>query len=324
MYRVLFLFFCILTAAVLPAHHALAQNLVPNGSFEEYDECPDWLDQFTNATGWQSWRGTPDFFHACDTTLHVGTPLNLSHGYQVPRTGDGYGGLIGLNEGGGREIMGIELSQPLVVGQEYYIEFYWNRTFGGWAHSLCDCAISHLGALLTTQGYHNVNNPVPIGNFAHVVDLNILADSTNWVKISGWAMADSAYTHIGIGNFFDFDSTETAFYNGTADELLLNTYYFIEDLCVAIDPAECGFLASAHGEDKLRLHLYPNPTSAVLNIRSSSFVEKIAVFDLTGKQMPVVLQDNYSLNVSHLSHGMYVIKIETNTGVHAGKFLKTP
>jgi hypothetical protein len=48
-----------------------AQNLVPNGSFEQYDTCP------TNVNGTSlqyanSWvnpnAGTPDYYNACDGT----------------------------------------------------------------------------------------------------------------------------------------------------------------------------------------------------------------------------------------------------------------
>lgn len=325
MYRVLFLFFCILTAVVLPAHHALAQNLVPNGSFEEYDECPDWPGDFhTHLHHWESWRGSPDFFHACDTTMTVGTPLNLSHGYQVPKTGQGYGGIIGLLSGGQRELMGVELANPLEIGQEYYVEFYWNRAFGGWGHDLCDCAMSHLGALFTTRTFESNSDPSPNTNFAHVYDTALLVDTIGWHKISGWVVADSAYTHIGIGNFFDLDSAEIAYFNGSPNEILLKTYYYIEDVCVTTNPEDCNLQLHTINDFDVAPKLYPNPANDAVWIETRSEIRSCIVFNSFGSQVlhsEKVIENK--LDIRHLSSGLYIILIETNTGTYKGKFLKT-
>ena len=326
MYRVLFLHFvAFLFIAFHTSHSAMAQNLVPNGSFEEYDACPDWPGDFhTHLHHWESWRGSPDFFHACDTTLHVGTPLNLSHGYQIPKTGLGYGGIIGLLSGGQRELMGVELVNPLETGQEYYVEFYWNRAFGGWGHDLCDCAMSHLGALFTTRSFESNSDPSPITNFAHIYDSALLVDTTNWRKISGWVEADSAYTHIGIGNFFDLDSAETAYFNGSPNEILLKTYYFIEDVCVAVNPEDCNLPLHTINTIDAALKLYPNPANDALWIETASAIKSCRVYNSLGSQ---VLQSEKMitnrLDIRHLSSGLYIIHIETNTGTYKGKFLKT-
>lgn len=160
-------------------------NLVSNPSFEQYASCPDDHSQIENATGWQMWRGTPDFFHACDLSQFVGTPLNMSHGFQAPLNGLGYGGLIAMAYNNQPEVMGIELLEPLQVGQQYYLSFSWSRTFGGGFHANCDCASSHLGALLTTEEYNSVSNPFQHSNFAHVYDDQLLVDSISWQSISG-------------------------------------------------------------------------------------------------------------------------------------------
>ena len=105
------------------------QNLVPNGSFEEYSECPETNDinngQFEKAIGWWSpTMGTPDFFHRCNDTLNipsqgmVGVPNNF-WGYQEAFHGDGYVGFLPyewLDETGeivGSEYIGTKLKNQL-------------------------------------------------------------------------------------------------------------------------------------------------------------------------------------------------------------------
>ena len=312
----------LITVSTFPSSSS-AQNLVPNGDFEIFTVCPDNLDQLSNA-GWSPYAGTADYFHACDQTSFVGTPLNIANGFQYPLSGDGYGGLIGISYNNSREIMGTELSTPLDIGTEYYVEFYWSRTFGGQAHANCDCASSHLGALFTTQAYHNVTNIIPVTNFAHVYDPTLLVDSTNWVKISGWFTADSSYTHIAIGDFFELDSNETANFNISPEPVALKTYYYIEDVCVATDSAFCSLINATNFKVKtMEIQLFPNPSSNVLHIDTELRIQSISIaaavdgklysdFSLVGNQV----------DISKLAEGLYIITIETDRGLIRKKFIK--
>lgn len=310
---------------VLTFHGSIyAQNLVPNGDFETYIECPDDHSQIERATGWTSYRGSSDYFNACDQSNYVGAPLNICIGFQYPLDGDGYGGLIGMAYNNSREIMGTELSEPLIIGTEYYVEFYWSRTFGGLGHANCDCASSHLGALFTTQPYHHLNNPIQSTNYAQIYDPSLLVDSTNWVKISGWFTADSAYSHLAIGNFFDLDSNEVAYYNGSSETLLLKTYYYIDAICVAVDPAICGVVNVSEIIKKDRgIRLFPNPASTILNIQTDLPIVAISVMSLDGKQLYVQNTSNKQLGISHLPDGLYVIEVKTDRELIRKKFIKT-
>ena len=323
---VLFLRFYIITVLfLLVVLNSLAQNLVPNGDFETYTECPDGLDQLIQANGWKPYRNTPDYFNGCDETQLVGTPLNLMNGFQEPLSGEGYGGLIAMTYNNGREIMGIELSEPLNIGEEYYIEFYWSRTFGGFAHSNCNCASSHLGALLTTEGFDNILNPISHDNFAHVYETDVMIDSTNWNLISGWITADEAYTHIAIGDFFDLDSNNVDFLSTDPNEVALNTYYYIENVCVSQNPADCGLVSNNNhlAANNEKLEIYPNPTTEKINVKTESLVENISVIDINGKEV-LTSSSNISIDVSGLTNGMYILIVKTNQGVQRRKFLKTP
>ncbi len=301
-------------------------NLVPNPYFEYYSSCPDEHGQIELATGWEMWRNSPDFFHACDVSQFVGTPTNTLYGFQYPLVGLGYGGLIGMTYNNSSEVLGVELAQPLVIGQSYYIEFYWNRAFGGVGHHWCDCANSHLGAVLTTEGYNSIENPFAHSNFAHVYDTDLLEDSVNWQRISGWVVADQAYTHLGIGTFFDLSEVQVAYFNGSAQEILLNTYYYIDGVCVATDPAYCDQVLSGNTSSlrKADVDLYPNPTQNVINI-SYQGQYRYTLLDATGRIMSSGQgADTDVIDLQQLSAGTYIILIETSSGKTSRKIIKTP
>jgi hypothetical protein len=71
------------------------------------------------------------------------------------------------------------------------------------------------------------------------------------------------------------------------------------------------------------LKIYPNPTKNELRIESGSLtINRVEIVDLSGK---VIYQFNglrSQINVSALSHGIYIVKIETNKGTVTKKFVK--
>lgn len=289
---------------------------MPNGGFENYSTCPTWLDQLSGADGWQPYLGTADFFHACDESGSVSTPNNSTHGYQQPLSGEGYGGLIGISYNNQREIMGVELTESLVIGTQYYIEFYWNRAFGGGAHSNCNCAMSHLGALLTTQSYNNISDPIGFDNFAHVYDDQLLLDSAGWNIISGWVTADQAYTHLAIGNFFDLDQNQIDYIDTNPNEILLKTYYFIENVCVSSSPEECEYLLSANARrPMLSTTIYPNPAKeSVRLLLPEEGIYDLEWYDLQGRIIKRMqnIHSGQNINVSTFQRGVYLVRVSND------------
>ena len=64
-------------ALLLIAAYAHGQNLVPNGSFEEYGECPNNGAQIDRAIGWSAFRRSPDYFNSCDEGSVASVPFNF-------------------------------------------------------------------------------------------------------------------------------------------------------------------------------------------------------------------------------------------------------
>ncbi len=64
--------------------------------------------------------------------------------------------------------------------------------------------------------------------------------------------------------------------------------------------------------------VYPNPASTVLNIRTNSQIQNVAVYDITGR---IVLQQTEDVvNVSGLRNGLYIIQVNTTDGVESHRF----
>jgi aminopeptidase N len=74
--------------------------------------------------------------------------------------------------------------------------------------------------------------------------------------------------------------------------------------------------------------VYPNPTTGNLQVQSSKFkVQSVEIFDVNGKKqkvaLPSVLTDEeWSLNISDLSAGVYLVKIKTEKGIIIKKVIK--
>ena len=221
-----------------------AQNLVPNGDFEQYTQCPDYVSQIDRATGWsRPTEGTSDYLNAC-----LGQPYSLSvpgnqFGDQAARSGNGYAGFYcfygftaadvpGEDD---REYVTHALSSPLVPGQTYAVEFF--VSLG----DVSKYAVNDIGALLSTSIPQRSDELAITGTpqISHA-DLSLLDDKTGWMRIHGCFVADSAYAYITIGNF---RTAATTVYQEVATNFPLTyfSYYYVDDVSVhAIEAPELG------------------------------------------------------------------------------------
>ncbi len=295
-----------------------AQNLISNPGFEDTSSCPTQVSQITNAIGWSRWSITPDLMHVCSTSPgsgpdEVGVPANF-FGYQYPRSGNAYAGIHTFASNGfnTREALGTQLIQPLTIGQKYFIKFFVSR-----AHSLNNGGINglvagsdKLGARFTTFPY-SYTNPIPIDNFAHFYTDSIIGDTTNWVLISGSFIADSAYTYVGFGNFFDDNNTSTIVYSNNNPFF---AYYYIDDISVSTDSLYITGIPPIDPDYGVRI--YPNPFYENLNISiPDPGISEILLYEIRGR---MVLQNKFTgsitLATGHLSSGVYLYEIRNKNG----------
>lgn len=181
-------------------------NLVPNPSFENTVNCPN-IPSISQSVGWLSFTQSPDYFHSCAPGNTFNAP-NTFAGYQMPFHGQAFAGSV-VNSlpltPNAREYFGIQLLSPLTVGMKYYVSFYVSL-----ADPPQNCWSNKIGARFTTYYFNGSQwNTSLITNFAHVKSDSLLKDTANWTNIAGSFTADSAYTYVVLGNFFNDSNTDT-------------------------------------------------------------------------------------------------------------------
>jgi len=73
--------------------------------------------------------------------------------------------------------------------------------------------------------------------------------------------------------------------------------------------------------NQIKVNVYPNPTSDVLNINTTENINNVIVYNLSGQK---VLQTNTqpTVNVSSLNAGVYLLEVQTEKGTGIMKFVK--
>lgn len=226
MYRFLFTYIFFLICA-LP--YKAQENLVPNGSFEEYYNCPG--GGITECKYWYSpTLGSPDLFHVCANSFNpqLGVPLN-SRGYQVPNTGDAYAGFYARANDDGREYLQIELTKPLEEGKKYTVQFYLNL---GEVFAVSQW---NIGMYLSNTA---VSSPM-INSYVLNVPPQILNKEGNfliweeWTEVKGEYTAQGGEKFITIGNFYTEANTDTLIIPGLMQFNPFKTYIYIDDVSIS-------------------------------------------------------------------------------------------
>lgn len=290
---------------------ALGQNLVPNADFEDETGCPAQINEVDLASGWSGWGGTPDYFHSCS---NLSAPLygvpNNTRGFQPARSGEAYIGLFTFANFSTnmREFVGRELAQPLQPGTTYYVSLWVNHA----EQSLVQFATNNIGVRFSTTPFSQAN-PDSVNNQAAVFSSSVITDSVNWVVVKGSFVADSAYTHIGIGNYIS-DSLTTIQNIGGPNTVY--AYYLIDDICVSTDSSYC-FPEPNSTTDvpNLSLSFYPNPAQDILIINapaSGNSSDKITycIYDLHSRKVTdgEILPGTKSIiNTSMWPEGVYLL-----------------
>ena len=287
-------------------------NLVPNPSFELYDTCPNTASQISYAIGWSSFRGSPDYLNTCATVW--ATIPNNQFGYQEPASGNAYSGIWGYASWQFyREIMGIQLTFPLIIGQKYYVSFETVLANNGYG----SCANDKIGARFSTIPF-SYTHPVPIDNSAQIYSSSIITDTLNWTRIKGSFISDSVYSFIMLGNFFDDAHTDTTQMWGQSN---CDSYYMIENVCVSTDSTYsynytwATSVGIIENTDQSNIIVYPNPVSDYINIDFNNTLTEsydMEIDNIFGQQVLLkqkIINPNEHLSIANIKGNILFIKI---------------
>ena len=196
------------------------QNLVPNGDFEGFSNCPIGPGQLNFAIPWTDpTNASSDYYNGCNPLT---MPCQAGCGYyQYPHSGIGYAAIEGAYNYG-REYIQVHLLSSLVNNKCYYVEFFINHA------NSSQFGINNMGAYLsdtaiTSQytGSLNINPQILLpGN-------PVISDTINWTKIYGLYQANGGENYITIGNFKNNANT---IYQVIDSSFPADAYYSIDDV----------------------------------------------------------------------------------------------
>jgi len=212
------------------------QNLVPNGSFEEYNRLPCSLNEFLVQDLLKNWiqpiPATTDYWNTLSNTDCFLNPTNID---LSPRTGQGMVGIITavIREGVNiqyKEYVEVELLTKLKTGNLYNVEFYAQNRIKNIVQSDI-LAANNLGAAFSDSLIlypNNRNSPDHLQLKPSIKEDEII--NSSWQKIGGCFPATSPSHYLLIGNFDSIDSTKLE--QLTFGEDVAQAYYFIDDVSV--------------------------------------------------------------------------------------------
>ncbi|MBK8613929.1 MAG: T9SS type A sorting domain-containing protein [Flavobacteriales bacterium] len=299
---------------------ARGQNLVPNGSFELIDTCPIFWNQLAHAEGWNSFRGSPDLFNACDTLGLVDVPENVV-GYQIPSDGEGYAGAYVWCDfpANSRELIGVQLSQPLTPWVPVHLSFKVSPTSGGAAENMrWTCA--GMGMRFSMGPYFQ-DGLAPLPNTS-ALSMSVAPDDTvTWYLVSGWYVPDSAYEYVILGNFFDDTQTVPVLLDSAAS--FPCAYVYVDEVCVSYDAIDCGLSAGVLSSVGAIENVFPNPFVDICHIRLNRHHELFTVIlvDALGNVVFEEIAPRSSSDIilegQNLAPGTYILMAKGENGGRA-------
>jgi OOP family OmpA-OmpF porin len=311
----------ILSALFLTCNICLAQNLVPNGDFEQYSGCPNDWQQIDSALYWSSPIHAPDvipeYYNQCYSVFQgsVGVPNNWGiEGFQYAHSGVGYAGIYIRSNIWPimREYIEVPLTSTLNANACYHFEMYINLlnyskyTSDDLGIYFSDTLISGLLVFGTLPFTPQINNS--IGN---------MPDSLNWISVSGNYTATGGENYLLIGNFKnDSTTTEVLYNNSTIFDVV---YIYIDDVSLTL----C--MGIGEQNENAEVKTYPNPFSDELNFNTSNNeLSQIILYDITSRKIfNQSFSNSTSINIEQLAKGIYIYEVRNKNGmIKKGKVVK--
>ena len=284
-----------LALAVTPS---VAQNLVPNPSFDVQTDCPE-VSEIELAPPWYApTNGTPDLFQ-------TGCPSQNGPGH----SGIGSSGVFVHGEGAFadyREYVQAPLTSPLVAGQGYCVSVWVQRANFRYA-------TDRFGVLLTTSAVSLTNtDELPYAPQVENPTGNILG-GTGWHLISGDFYAEGGEQYITVGSFSTVGATTVAVANEASTSNV--AFYRMDD--ISVTPCNVGI------NDRVfnTFDVYPQPASERISVRLPDQIrlENARLHDTNGRLVRSftergVQTGTLALDVTGLAGGLYHLLIDTDRG----------
>jgi|GEM_PF-956415 len=296
-------------------------NLVPNPSFEEYTECPITGSMIWTAQPWTGVLGSVDYYNECGSDGY-GIPESWGGGGYAS-TGQAYIGLAAYSElyPNAREYVGVQLTQPLVIGKRYIVEFKLSLIDSTWygvkkknmgVYISKGEPIDDIDSLFAAAPYIVRDTNANEFNYYYVKD--------GWDTFTGLYVAKGDETFITIGNFDNDEHTDTMSVSGGGVFRPAQPYYwasagyFIDDVSVVLDTTYSVGVEDIEQENKFSV--YPNPAKEIITIETGQRNEKgiLQILDVMGRVVYKCTMSNEQLtiDVTGFAVGVYTVVLSEN------------
>ena len=215
----------------LPAVAVRGQNLVPNGSFEDYTSLPDEQGDFGKVKYWNNLNGqdnfpagTPDYLHT-EAKGDAGLPDSY-FGRVMPYEGKAVAGLLTYGDwiDNFGEYLSTRLIMPMLPGHRYRVSY---RVSNGTGHYYGCMASDGLGFHFSTRRvYQEQHERPPVEAQLEEQEIHF---TTGWREVQYWYTPDSAYEYLTFGCFREDSRIRK---KKVVDEGTGGAYFFIDDIRV--------------------------------------------------------------------------------------------
>ncbi len=299
-------FFCVISSRA-------QQNLVPNGSFEEYYNCPSWTDGYFLYTACKYWttptEASPDYCNACSTDydpfmqrLRYSVPENF-FGYQPAHSGDAYSAIACQQNSDGTqqyiEYIQVELTEQLQEGKLYEVSFFVHNP----KYKFC---FNSVGALFTSSEL-NLNTTELIQMSPQVTSNPdvFFRDTTAWYEVKEYIRATGDEKFLTIGLFKKFPELKVIHVEGWVPVFTtMWGFLYIDDVSVKEKAPELANIFTPNGDGlndlyKVDLKLIGASKAVILNRWGNIIVETDSLLNWDG-----------TFEGKNCPDGVYFIKLE--------------
>ena len=276
-----------------------SSNIVPNPGFERMSQVPDGWTYSGSDFGkyvkywFSATTASPDIYGP-DVYIPVDW-REKGFGAQKAHKGKSMAGVTvyGCTNGKPhcREYVEIQLAEPLVIGQAYYLE-YWVT------HLDKSLQINNLGAYFSISEIKRTTDEILIREAQVNTEEIIEAPDGKWVKVSGQFIAKYEAEHILIGNFSEDINTK---FQAPRDDCYNYAYYYVDDVLLKKIPP---FLPVPVKPDDLTLQKFETGKSFLLKsiyfefdrdeLMPRSYVEL--------KKLLLIMRKNPKLKIEIIGH----------------------